>query len=791
MQKFKLNFSEKARTTKTEPLTKDLFYRVAGSVDVARIINQLKCLDKNKDKEQYKKLKDKLPMYYPHAVYVDGWRPKEDRCNIKPSGLCMHDLDGMEGDVREIYKEKIEPHIGKDFDLVLAHVSCGGHGIRLVTTLPVGLTLEQYQSIVANTVGLKASQDDSIKDYARGSFFPTTDYILYIDEDRFFSIELPEYEESTKEAELKEAQMKAIVEEASKKPKYDTGFSVVPPVEGAFTVMPSYEGVPLNLFVDEVIKGYCTNGELTENGHQRDNLCFHAALLLRPLVNSNRDVIYGLLAEKMKSVGFGDAEIRQKITSAVSRTAGYIKSPSPEALYILNKLKNEISAVTSELVLPKAPKMPKIIEDVCALFPEWMHDACVLAQLPIWGFMADNAFIKYRGQRYRRLQFSTHIIGGPASGKGFIVSLMDFLMKRFVEHDKEVLEMEEKDRQNRKRKEKRQGEDVVYHTYRKYMLEANITRPQAYVRLNNADGHMMMLFTEEVGEFDTSMRSSTSGFKFVLLKSFDYGEISKSTMSDDSPNITCNVSLNSLTAGVWESTTSHLGNNSDGLLSRNIVVIMPDRLGINGDFDDEDIAPSEKLQKAIDEMSDRLQNIGDGEFTKFEFPAFRDAMKNWFEGPGGVNEQYQDNQDKDWLVLARRAGEIGFRAMALFWFLCGCPKGVNKKSGKHSKKIQEIIDAGLWVAEYVRITQYSIVTSTAVHKKSNEIVLRSGKNKKVFSALPDVFTTLDYINLKKSQGDDPTPSSVYKAIERMLNDGLIKKVGKDRWQKVRFEEETA
>lgn len=157
MQKFKLNFSEKARTTKTEPLTKDLFYRVAGSVDVARIINQLKCLDKNKDKEQYNKLKGKLPMYYPHAVYVDGWRPKEDRCNIKPSGLCMHDLDGMEGDVREIYKEKIEPHIGKDFDLVLAHVSCGGHGIRLVTTLPVGLTLEQYQSIVANTVGLKAS----------------------------------------------------------------------------------------------------------------------------------------------------------------------------------------------------------------------------------------------------------------------------------------------------------------------------------------------------------------------------------------------------------------------------------------------------------------------------------------------------------------------------------------------------------------------------------------------------------------------------------------------------------
>jgi len=784
MVHYKLNYSCKRNTSNTQPLTKDLFYRVAGSVEVTRIITQLK--GKEKGTAEYDNLKEGLPMYFPHAVYVDGKRPKAERNNIKPSGLCMHDFDKMPVDVRQFFEEKVKPLIGKELDLVLAHISCGGHGLRLVDRLPEGETLAQHQRKVALMLGVKESQDEQIKDYPRASFFPNMDYILFIDDDRFFDIQLPGYEEGNLFGE-QETQSETPLEtpETTPAPYYNTGVCVEPKVEGAFSVVPSYQGVPLNLVVDHIVKTYCTGGKLTEDGHQRDNLCFHAALCLRPLVDSNWDVIYGLLAQPLKDVGFSDAEIRKTITSALARQSGYIKTPNPEVTYILNKLKAEMASQLAEPVLPKAPKMPKIMEDVARLFPAWLHDTVILAQLPIWGFMADNAMIMYRGNRWKRLQFSTHIIGGAAAGKSFIVVLRELLMQKFLAEDAEVLAKEEADRQNRKRKEKQQGEDVIYRSYKKHFMEANITRPQAYARLNAADGHMMMLFTEEVGEFDASMRSQSDGFKHVLLKSFDYGEVTKSTMSDDSPNISCQVSLNSLTAGTPVSTASHLGNNSDGLLSRNIVVLMPNRMGVKGDWDDDVREPSAKLKATIDKTVEQLGTIGNGDYVKMKFPVFLNAFKEWFDGEGGVNDQYQDNGDSDWLVLARRAAEIGYRAMVLFWLLNGCPKGINNTKGNHSKKIQEIIEAGLWVAEYVRTTQYSVVKSNAVKPVACDIQVRTGKNKRVLSALPDEFTTLDYINMKQSQGDCVSTASIYKTFERLVADGSIEKMGKDRWKKVK------
>lgn len=127
-----------------KPLTREEFYRM---IDSDAVLRTIRSIEKTADEEQKNKLKAQLPVaYYACLCPEGGKRPKLEYA--EPSGLCVHDWDHMEVDVREFYLINIKGR-EEELGIVLAHKSPRGCGLRLVTEMKGGETIEMCQRRMA------------------------------------------------------------------------------------------------------------------------------------------------------------------------------------------------------------------------------------------------------------------------------------------------------------------------------------------------------------------------------------------------------------------------------------------------------------------------------------------------------------------------------------------------------------------------------------------------------------------------------------------------------------------
>ena len=125
-------------------------------------------------------LKKQLPIITPHATFKNKRRKNEDAI---PSGLCMYDLDHIE-DPTGRWME-IEPR-KEELGIVMAHITPSAKGLRLIFIIPQGMSLAEAQAWMASQVGDKV-YDACVKDYARCSYVPPMEYVLFVDWDALFS----------------------------------------------------------------------------------------------------------------------------------------------------------------------------------------------------------------------------------------------------------------------------------------------------------------------------------------------------------------------------------------------------------------------------------------------------------------------------------------------------------------------------------------------------------------------------------------------------------------------------
>ena len=131
-------------------------------------------------------LKKRLPIFTFHATFRNGRRLNAEAI---PSGLSMYDIDHIP-DPRGYWRIKSEELKMKNVlrFVALVHVTPSGEGLRLVFIIPQGMDLASAQKWMSEQLG-DANYDQSVKDLARSSFAVPEEYILYINEERLFSIE--------------------------------------------------------------------------------------------------------------------------------------------------------------------------------------------------------------------------------------------------------------------------------------------------------------------------------------------------------------------------------------------------------------------------------------------------------------------------------------------------------------------------------------------------------------------------------------------------------------------------
>ena len=186
--------SRSVRSREVQVCTPELFHRAIKSSKVSLICAEIEdALEKLRrgelKKDEYERmktqLKSQLPILTPHATFKNGRRLNADAI---PSGLSIYDKDHIPNP-RGYWEEKQKILAQKSVldSICLVHVTPSTEGLRLIFTIPKGMTLAEAQKWMSEQLE-DNDYDSCVKDLARPSFLVPEDYILYIDESKLFEV---------------------------------------------------------------------------------------------------------------------------------------------------------------------------------------------------------------------------------------------------------------------------------------------------------------------------------------------------------------------------------------------------------------------------------------------------------------------------------------------------------------------------------------------------------------------------------------------------------------------------
>lgn len=758
MKKIKFAFMSNAFQKEARPLTEEVFKQLIDSDSTLMTMRQI---EKEKDLEKKKKLKGNLPVVYYACQYVEGGE-RPVLANAKATGLCIHDWDKTDVDVREFYLNNIK---GREAELgiLLAHVTPSGNGLRLVTEMQEGEGICQCQERFAGLFGMEAFKDEKIKDITRLSFVPCREYFLHIDWKGLFGHEVEEEkaEVAAEVAAINIAETVAGKAEAGKAEAGKTAAGVVAesavPVEMRAAECLEYEGIKLARIIEEILARLATDG-MPQEGERNDDL-YSLVRELRHITQYQFD--YTLLLVKPYFPTLKDSEIRKTVNSAINSMGRTI---TPSLKGILSQLKSENVGSqddNKERQWPKMPELPPFMEMICRHYPKQIRPQVVLSMLPILGAYATHVRFRYLDNCVNSLSFQTAVVGKSGRGKAFATHLYQMLTRKFEAMDQieRQKDQEYQDKLN-KRKDKDDYPDDPRAKVRLFSDE--ITTSMMLEYLDNLAGEHGLQFTEEVARLTKAKKTRYGDNDDLYCKAFNNGIGGKESKNRQTRNIRIPIYLNSLFCGTPQSMHNFYNNPEGGLNNRVIFAALPEERQ-KGIPRYEDLTAEETKQ--CDETIDKLWTAGTLEDAQeFKFPCLDKAITKWIDQ---CDKEDDENPDETWRDLANRSAVMGYRAGVLAYFLYGRPSD--------DKTLRKIVKFATWVAITARISIYNFCG--AEYDRLNEMgsdlhKVRRTKNKKLFSLLADKFTVKDVKDIRMKNGDSPNVAMI---VSRWCAAGLIRK----------------
>lgn len=740
-----------------EICTYERYLEVSNSEKVRNLCRQIAEADGDHDLQN--KIKKCLPVITWQAEF-DGPRTNK---NARPSGLFMLDIDGVE-DPFELYSKKIAKRI-KELGIVYVGKTASTHGLRIVAKCkPELFTIPQCQEWLA--ANLKVKKDEACKDFARASYVVDDSYTYYMDakaiwqedpepDEVYEANPSPEMQEISMEDVMADSQrqwleeMKAAAEAEGSGDSSDSSEDekAVAPAEGEgadedtaegdqreglFGGPTDYKGVPY----DRICKTWMehTGGEPTKG--ERNTRLYKLATRLRYICDFNAATMFRV----MPNYGLPEHEVKSLIRSALqANRAADMPLDLRETLDIIDKQikiqgdaeDDEILEITTDT--SKIPSLPPLFKQWCEVAPEDFKAAVTLCQLPILGSLGSKLRAVYLDGKVHSPSFQVSLEAPQASGKSFLVMLINHELKQMMDSDEAQREMERE--YSEKVAEMKllnikinadNKDDILGKKPRGIVryLPATISITKLLQRMSDAQGLHCFAFAEEIDTVKKAFGRGFTNLSEMMRVAFDNGLYGQDYASDNSWSGNVELYYNTLFSGTPKAMRRFYPDVEDGLVSRVLFVTLPDQFGkpmpVWKEMNEEQKRICDIALTRLSEISLQGDEVQPDHMMKLDF--LNKAMDMWVKAQQAEAVRTND-RTRD--AFCRRSAVVGFRAGMLAWFLW---------NEKHTPSIRKnVCNFAIWVANSMLNQHILRFNITSTHSNVN-------KNEAILEELPNVFT---------------------------------------------------
>ena len=417
------------------------------------------------------------------------------------------------------------------------------------------------------------------------------------------------------------------------------------------------------------------------------------------------------------------------------------------------------TACTNNILNTLPPVLRKTLEGV----PANMHMPVLCSVLPLAAAYADGVQVRYCDGQLHRLNLMSVIVGPQASGKSVCKSRVDLWMKQMLEDDARAREIEDKWKQEKKRRKanEKAPEDpcVLIRS-----VPITISCSTLLKRFKNSRGHTLFSFGEELDTLRKTNGAGSWSQKYDIYRlAFDNGVWGQDYNSDQAESGVVPVAYNFSILGTYGALKRCFKNDNveNGLSSRIFIAEMPD-----GAF-----APMPVYGKEAEGLATDIDTAVTSLRARqgfVETPLLRQAIGEWVEKKR-IEAMADGDIVKD--TYRKRAAVIGFR--------CGVVASLLE--GEENEKV--LYFARL-TAEYILEKQCNFFGEALLseYKSAEQEMVRQSRNGFIFDKLPPVFTFND---LQKEKGANVSRNVINNIIYRWKKSGWIEKKEDGKWMKTR------
>ena len=533
-------------------------------------------------------LKKRLPIFTFHATFKNGRRKNDEAI---PSGLSIYDLDHIANP--RVRWEEIAPR-KEELGIVMAHISPSLEGLRLVFTVPQGMTLAEAQAWMARQLG-DTHYDACVKDYARCSFAVPRGYVL-CEELWGTPSNLPLYGEALQTS-------RPTIQENTPDGSPHRGGDA----QGAEGVFPlEFDGLEYGEIVSSLEEQM---GGKPEHG-SRNNFIFSMACHLHYVTNDDPEWIASILPT------YGEARDKWMATIRSACNRNQTKTMPRIMKRTLAICKQRVEANLSPLgesegAPPAMPKrLPPLIKLLVSRTPKVYQAAVAHAVFPALATYLWRTTFRYIDNVEHEATLMNVLMAGSGAGKNCISEPINHILRDIRRRDADNLSREREWKREMQtkgaNKDKRQRpEGLVIQE-----IDPDMTNAAFVQRLADAEERFLYAKMNEIDQFDALKTSARSKAHFqIMCLAFDPGNVYGQTRVG-----TSSVSERVCIRFNWNaSTTIHKGQAyfrgvlTDGPISRINFCTIPEQpigaeMPVYGSYDaafDEELRPYiERLAKA-------------------------------------------------------------------------------------------------------------------------------------------------------------------------------------------------
>ena len=766
------DYIQNIRAQHTVPCTADILDVVIHSTIVNNICAELAdCREQmmrgemSRDDFATKKaeLKRRLPAFCFHAHFKNGRRLNAEAI---PSGLSILDIDHIPSP-ETFYNEKVKERT-KELGIVLVHMTPSAEGLRIVFMLPQKMTLAQGQQWLAGELGLK-DFDEACKDYARCSFAVPADYIFFIDKEQLFATPTPQKtdtdtSENVATPTINQQHPQPTEETAATSneavdidPNTELLFDAFVAASGLAPAALNNKGTRHNSLVSLLSMGIC---RLIPQEQLRAIIACRMPAYAR---ESDCQQLIKDFYEKYTNTNRPMSFQLRKIYTESLRNKATTTTPSENDIEQFEEKRETEqqaqTACTNNILNTLPPVLRKTLEGV----PANMHMPVLCSVLPLAAAYADGVQVRYCDGQLHRLNLMSVIVGPQASGKSVCKSRVDLWMKQMLEDDARAREIEDKWKQEKKRRKanEKAPEDpcVLIRS-----VPITISCSTLLRRFKNSRGHTLFSFGEELDTLRKTNGAGSWSQKYDIYRlAFDNGVWGQDYNSDQAESGVVPVAYNFSILGTYGALKRCFKNDNveNGLSSRIFIAEMPD-----GAF-----APMPVYGKEAEGLATDIDTAVTSLRARqgfVETPLLRQAIGEWVEKKR-IEAMADGDIVKD--TYRKRAAVIGFR--------CGVVASLLE--GEENEKV--LYFARL-TAEYILEKQCNFFGEALLseYKSAEQEMVRQSRNGFIFDKLPPVFTFND---LQKEKGANVSRNVINNIIYRWKKSGWIEKEEDGKWMKTR------